>query len=150
MRKFALLLAVLGTCFAALAVPAKPGKHTFTQSDGTTITVQNVGDEWHHSLITEDGLTIIRTDNGDFVYRTPSGASHVLAHNAGQRTADEQAFLAANDGKLTMQALETQQQKARRTSARKVSGPKKVGSTQVPTLVHQEFPLSSSNTRMSA
>ena len=141
MRKFALFMAVLGTCFAALAVPAKPGKHTFTQSDGTTITVQNVGDEWHHSLVTEDGLTIIRTDNGDFVYRTPSGASNVLAHNAGQRTADEQAFLAANDGNLTMQALETQQQKARRTSARKVSGPKKVGSTQVPNTGSPRVPI---------
>ncbi len=141
MRKFALIMAVLGTCFAALAVPAKPGKHTFTQSDGTSITVQTVGDEWHHSLVTDDGLTVIRTDGGDFVYRTASGASNVLAHNAGQRTADEQSFLAAHEGQFTLQALETQQQKSRRNSARKVSGPRKVGSTQVPTIGSPRVPI---------
>ena len=33
---------------AAMAVPAKPGRQTITQSDGTVITVERVGDERFH------------------------------------------------------------------------------------------------------
>ena len=61
---------------SAMAVPAKPGIRTFTQSDGTTIAVELKGDERFHTYVTTDGLTVGRISNsGDFCYMTPDRKS---------------------------------------------------------------------------
>ena len=88
-RIIASLLLVLATWWAAMAVPAKPGYYTFTQSDGTQITVQKVGDEFFHLYITQDGLPVDMDERGDLHYVTPQGVSSVLAHDPSGRTADE-------------------------------------------------------------
>ena len=53
MKKFYLALGVLLLASGmAHAVPAKPGFTTFKQSDGSTISVEMRGDEFHHSFVT--------------------------------------------------------------------------------------------------
>ncbi len=129
----ALLLA--GT---ALAVPAKPGIRTVTQSDGTTLQVQQLGDEFHHSLATADGLTIEQGDDGGYYYCSAKGITTMRAHDAASRSTAEQAFLAQNQGEFTFGA---QQSAAQRARARQASAPRRVGQTQVPTMGSPRVPI---------
>ena len=83
MKKFFLLtLAIVVAWTAAIAVPAKPGLNTVSMSDGTTLQVQVLGDEWSHSLATADGLTIAFGDDGLFYYVVSGNITNVraLAH----------------------------------------------------------------------
>ncbi len=130
-----LAMAALFTWGAAMAVPAKPGFSTFTQSDGTQITVQLMGDEFFHYFVTQDGLPVDRDDHGDFHYVTQAGISQVMAHNQGARTAAELSFIAQQTTRI--QAIETPRHKARRAAAR----PRKVGQTQVPTSGSPRVPI---------
>ena len=69
MKKILLLtMAAVVAWTAAMAVPAKPGLNSIKLSDGSTLQVQAIGDEWHHSLATADGLTIALADDGFFYY----------------------------------------------------------------------------------
>ena len=87
----------------AMAVPAKPGWHTVTQSDGTTLQVQAVGNAFNHALLTSDGLAVARGADGDYYYRsTVTGLTAVRAHEASQRTASENAFINVQRASLTM------------------------------------------------
>ena len=52
---------------SAWAVPAKPGWQTKTQPDGTTISVQLMGDEFCHFWMTKDGKIAKQQDDGTFV-----------------------------------------------------------------------------------
>ena len=133
------MLALL-TCSIAMAVPAKPGlKKTVTQSDGTTITVGLVGDEWHHSLVTSDGKPVARVANGDLVYRTADGVSTVIAHEKAQRTAAEKAFLEQNQDAMTADAIIA---KSGRAKARAASGRRKAaGNPQVPQTGSPKIPI---------
>ncbi len=139
MRKNLLLLVAIVTSWVtAMAVPAEGGVRVFSQSDGTTVSLELQGDEWHHSYVTTDGLTVIRNSKGDFVYRTAHGMSNVLAHNASERTAAEQQFVTANASRMTLQALFTAEQSARREraqEARKVAQVPPSGSTRVPVVL---------------
>ncbi len=99
-------LAVALTWVAASAVPAKPGQNrTVMQSDGTSITLHMVGDEWHHSWVTTDGKPVIEAANGDMVYRTATGASSVIAHEPGQRGLGEQSYLNINASQMSAKAI---------------------------------------------
>lgn len=101
----AVLLSILCLTFGlANAIPAKPGFTTFTQSDGTTIKIQALGDEFHHSLATADGLTVARGEDGDFYYVTPTGVTSVRAHDVANRPAAEKSYLDDNRDQLTMAA----------------------------------------------
>lgn len=73
MKRFLFLSVCLGATIGSLANPAKRVTTTHKQSDGTEITVTLAGDEFHHSLITQDGMTIERGKNGDFFYRNLKG-----------------------------------------------------------------------------
>ena len=139
MRKLTLMFLVLFTWCAVSAVPAKPGFRTHTQSDGTTIQVQVLGDEWHHSAATSDRLTIALGEDGDYYYRDASGLTTVKAHNPSERTSDERAFVTQNADLLTLASIVTPTQKARRASAHKAR--RKVGTTQVPTSGSPKVPI---------
>ena len=142
MKKILMLcMAIATTCFVAMAVPAKPGVTTLTQSDGTQITVRTVGDEWHSAILTQDGLVVERAANGDFYYRTATGLSDVRAHNTLDRGAAEAQWVREHASSLTPQSLETTAGKARRASARLGGRPQKVGSTQVPTTGSPRVPI---------
>ena len=103
MRRF--FSAILLLCFGlvAMAVPARPGWHTITQSDGTTLMVQAVGNAFNHAILTRDGLAVARGSDGDFYYISSlTGLTAVRAHEAKQRTPSENAFISAQRSNLTM------------------------------------------------
>ncbi|MBQ9216779.1 MAG: M6 family metalloprotease domain-containing protein [Muribaculaceae bacterium] len=131
-----LAMAALFTWCAAMAVPAKPGFSTFTQSDGTKVTVQLMGDEFFHYFVTQDGLPVDRDDNGDFHYMTPQGLSAVIAHNAEHRTTAELSFIQGQQTAMRQAMKGTPHHQARRASARR-----KVGQTQVPTHGSPRVPI---------
>ena len=54
-------------CFMALmsnAMPARPGFRTVVQSDGTTIEVQKMGDEFYHYTVNREGQEVKLNKNG--------------------------------------------------------------------------------------
>lgn len=63
MRKIVSLVIVTVIAMMAYAVPAKRGWQTRTQADGTTIEVQQLGDEFYHYMINRDGKQV-REVNG--------------------------------------------------------------------------------------
>ena len=103
MKRTLILLFVLVALFAR-AEKAIDTDLTYRQSDGTSITVKLIGDEYFHIFTTLDGYTLSRTATGDFHYKTPGGVSGIMAHNANQRTPAEQAFISANASGLTLAA----------------------------------------------
>ncbi|MBR5170458.1 MAG: M6 family metalloprotease domain-containing protein [Muribaculaceae bacterium] len=112
MRKFLLILSMaLCWAFVAMAVPAKPGWHTVTQSDGTTLKVQAVGNAFNHALLTTDGLSVAKDRDGDFYYVSArSGMTTVRAHDEGQRSAAEMAFINSQRDDLKMKVRQYQMQ----------------------------------------
>ena len=141
MKKFLFLaVAALCTSLVATAVPAKRTPVTFTQSDGTVITVTMCGDEWHHGYVTSDGLAVARAANGNFYYNTASGISTVMAHDLKNRNAAEQSYVAANRSQFVLGATATATSRQRARSAvasrRKVQVPP-TGSPRIPILLVQ-------------
>lgn len=63
MKKIVSLFTVCIIAMMAYAVPAKRGWQTRTQADGTTIEVQQVGDEFYHFMINREGKQV-REING--------------------------------------------------------------------------------------
>ena len=85
---------------AASGVPARRGAILCTQPDGTTITVERLGDEHFHTFVTaDDRIPVQRTADGQFRYLNSDGTlSSVAAHNLGTRTQAEAEFLRTNGG----------------------------------------------------
>ena len=84
-----------------IAKPADRRIRCVKQSDGTTLRISLVGDEYFHYYCTEDGKPVIRSENGDFYYAKLSANNELvtteyLAHNEGERTMRELSVLAAN------------------------------------------------------
>ena len=104
MKKVCITMMLLLFCaIAAVAVPAKPGWHTLNQSDGTTVTVQAVGNAFNHALLTTDGLMVALGDDGDYYYNSSlTGLTTVRAHDINKRTASETVFIEAQRSHLTM------------------------------------------------
>lgn len=139
MKKVFILIAVLLTTMAVLAVPAKPGLTAFVQSDGTMVHIQTLGDEFHHQYATADYLVVERGADGDFYYLSASGITTVRAHDASVRNTAEQAFLAAHKDECTMSALSQARQQAGPNRAGRHGAPRK--STQVPTMDSPRVPI---------
>ena len=98
------LLLLLSCAITSVAMPAKPGWQTITQSDGSTLTLQAVGNAFNNAILTTDGLTVERGRDGDFYYTsTVTGMTAVRAHDPNMRTASEAAFVNAQRGAMTMQ-----------------------------------------------
>ena len=88
---------------AAVAMPAKPGWHTISQSDGTTLQVRGAGNAFNSAILTRDGLTVARGSDGDLYYTSSlTGLTAMRAHEVGQRTPAEEAFICAQRGNLVM------------------------------------------------
>ena len=114
-KRISTLLIVLACCvLAVVAKPAKPGWIKVTQSDGTTLMVQPVGNAFNHAILTTDGLTVDRGSDGDFYYTSSlTGLTAVRAHNVDQRTAVETAFIGAQRDNLTMQTKSFKSQRGK-------------------------------------
>lgn len=63
-KLFASLLLLTGLCYLAMAVPAHPGKYTYTQPDGSRIVLQNHGDERFHWTTDESGNVVALDEDG--------------------------------------------------------------------------------------
>lgn len=89
------IIAIVATCLLVTAAPAKPGSWVHVQCDGSTVTLMMRGGELHRSLVTTDGLTVARDENGDYCYAVGGSLSDVLAHDKGHRGIEETAFVMA-------------------------------------------------------
>ena len=102
-KQLFLVLALLCCALATQAMPAKPGWHKMTQNDGTTLTIQAVGNAFTGALLTQDGLMVERGIDGSFYYKSSvTGLTAVLAHDESNRTPAETAFINAQRSSLTM------------------------------------------------
>lgn len=100
-KTFLSFVALICCALVAVAVPAKPGWNSVKQSDGTYLQVQAVGNAFNHALLTSDGLMVARGSDGDFYYfSSVTGLTTVRAHNVGERTATEVAFIGAQHASL--------------------------------------------------
>ena len=136
--KLFVLAAAFCAVLAALAVPANPRCVVLPQTDGSSVSVRLVGDEWHSRLVTaDDGLAVCRDASGDVYYKLDGRTTAVRVHDPAARSAAERAFIEANRAALTTIAPPTEWQLARRTSA----GPQRVGSTQVPVTGSPRIPI---------
>ena len=97
MKRQILIAIAMMMAICTNAAPAFREALRVMQADGTWITVQQFGDEYHHWTTTTDGVMVVNTGKGYFVADIDEGgrmtASPVLAHEKAQRTADEQAVI---------------------------------------------------------
>lgn len=101
MRRLFILLSALCLSVTLLAVPADRTPFTVRQSDGTTLMVKFVGDEFFHYYTTLDGIPLYREANGDFSYATMEidgvlESTNCLAHNKGERSYSEESIIDVN------------------------------------------------------
>lgn len=82
---------------SSMAVPAHKKPIQVTQPDGTTVTIKLHGDEWMHFNTTADGYSVVKNQQGYYVYAEKKNgemkATNVVAHDASKRKADEVTFL---------------------------------------------------------
>lgn len=79
---------------SVIAAPSDPTPFSFTQEDGTVVSIQEFGDEYYNFSQTVDGYLIVGDGNGSYVYADAEGKpSKFLAKNADERTEEENAFL---------------------------------------------------------
>ena len=119
MRKFSVVVMYLLLGIICWAMPADKTPAKVIQSDGTTLTLRLVGDEFFHFNTTVDGYTVMRNAAGTYEYAMPSGSRLVLsgmvAHDPSLRSAPE-AQLLKQVGKYARsenQVLKGQQTRAR-------------------------------------
>lgn len=78
-------------------MPANPMPTTVTQSDGSSLTIRLVGDEFRHFTMTTDGYAVVRGADGDYKYAELSNgnlvAGDIIAHEASKRSATEISYL---------------------------------------------------------
>ena len=88
MRKSILiaLIALLSGFQLLNAVPARPGKFTVTQPDGTRITLRQHGDEWGHWLTNASGQ-MVRADEDGFYRVVPAAEAAAIRQQAVERRA---------------------------------------------------------------
>ena len=105
MRKLTALLVLSAiVCLQALAIPAHRGMVQMPQPDGTLVTINLVGDEFYHFNTTADGYTVLFNESGAYEYARRDGmnlvSTGVLAHDEGNRSADELALLSTLSKRL--------------------------------------------------
>jgi hypothetical protein len=82
------------------ARPAKPGVVSTKQSDGSTLSIKQFGDEHYHYTTTEDDQLIVKDSSGIYVYADEKGSpTKFKAKNKEQRTQNEKNFLKSIDQK---------------------------------------------------
>ncbi len=131
MKKSLLTLALATTLATAtaLAGPARPWKKQVTQPDGTQLTLTHRGDEHLHFFATTDGTPLVKTAPGTWHYATLENgtlvATPLLAHNANERSSQEQQFVAEHAASASaLSALRTDRLLQRKSAtARAITSP---------------------------
>ena len=73
------------------ARPAHQGSKRVIQPDGSYVTIRLVGDEYLHYNITDDGYSIVRREDGAYVYAQIDAEGElapttILAHDAARNS----------------------------------------------------------------
>lgn len=106
MKKISLAIgAMLWACSTVLAVPALRQTVKVTQPDGSQLTISVEGDEFGHTIVTTDGLTVAKDNSGSYCYLMASGLTTVMAHDPTLRTPSEKSFIAQEARQLKLGAL---------------------------------------------
>ena len=79
-----IIFAALSTLYA---IPAKRGMITYTQPDGSKISLYNHGDEWFHYLTDENGRYFRQAEDG-FFKEIPEAEFRSFAQKAAERSAE--------------------------------------------------------------
>ena len=80
MKKIASILIIFACSLSLMAKPARPGFFPYTQPDGSTILIQQHGDEWGHWTTNKAG-EVVRMDEDGF-YRVVEGMTADMAAQA--------------------------------------------------------------------
>lgn len=112
------LLVILAALAIKLhAVPAYPYPVVVNQPDGSSITLIGHGDEFYNFNTTADGYTVLKNNDGFWVYATKNEAalapSNVVAHDAVSRTDAEKAFVATLQPRMLDETAVAQSKKVR-------------------------------------
>lgn len=95
------LAAIASFAVGAYAVPAKPGLHRYQNPDGSSVEIRVSGDEHACYYTSSDGYVLMPSDNGSMCYAVVKNNklvnSHMLAKDAGVRTAGELRLLEGLD-----------------------------------------------------
>ncbi len=100
MKKKNLLLLLLALCMVQTTIATTPMRKVFgaKQSDGTSVTVQKMGNGHFGFYVTTDGMALLRNAAGDLCYAalTENGleATTVMAHNEALRSEGERQIVA--------------------------------------------------------
>ena len=110
-------MAVLFGIAIFYARPAYQGTTRVPQPDGSFVTIRLVGDEYLHYNTTADGYSLVRRDDGAYVYARMDAEGQLaptalLAHDASERTAEELAYV-KEVGRLKPQPTEQMAQMRR-------------------------------------
>lgn len=101
MKKLIVILIGVLTTINIWGAKAYPEPITITQKDGKMLTYRLHGDENFFYITTTDGVLLCRKGKDYFIAiideNGKSSSSNVLAHNAGQRTAEEIALISNQD-----------------------------------------------------
>lgn len=111
MKKIAFILYMLTLVVCqSIAVPAYRGAVKITQPDGSQVTLQLHGDEWLHFSTTSDGFSVVKNQQGYYVYAALRDGklepTTQVAHDAEARGTAEQTFLAGVEKYLTPEMSE--------------------------------------------
>ena len=104
-KKTLLLMLTLLMSINSWGAKAFPGPYTFTQPDGTRLSVTLHGDEYFSYYTTLDGVILVREGNTFYIAEISDEGdikgSGILAHNNGARSSSEIALIQQQDkGKL--------------------------------------------------
>ena len=101
MRRILLLLTFCMVAAATWASKAFPGFTSVQQKDGTTLSIQLIGNAEFSYNVTTDGVILFHEGNDYFIASIGSNgemiSTGILAHNPGQRGAEETAAIKAQD-----------------------------------------------------
>ena len=100
MKKILFALVALTASLQLMAIPARPGRFTVTQPDGTRLVLQRHGDEWGHWLTDTSGRMVVQDEDG--YYRSARGITvDEIRRNGAARRA------LANQRRAARRAVET-------------------------------------------
>ena len=104
MKKILLLVSLLCLTLSLSAIPARPGKISYTQPDGSVITIEMHGDEYYH-WVTDEAGTIVELGSDGFYRPSAAGPEkRRAARQAGeQRRQQDAAERAATRAKAPVQ-----------------------------------------------
>ena len=99
MKRILLILLTIAVCTQMQAIPSQRTLAKVKQPDGTELTIRLVGDEFLNFNVTEDGYSVVRNEQGFYVYAEQNADGDLvptaqIAHDEPLRQSKEKAFLA--------------------------------------------------------